>query len=167
MMDQLHKLDGRCHCGNIRYRYYSPVTTEDLTIRACRCSYCTKIGGRYTSDPQGILVAEVFDCEAIHLYRFATGTANFYVCGRCGMAPFVTCLLDDIMYALVNVNTLNDFCPIRAQIAYADFSHEDRETRLNRRRTKWIGNVTLTLPHGETMLGEEPVYSHETCHSLE
>lgn len=144
-METRHKHDGRCHCGNIRYRYYSPQPASELPIRACTCSYCRKSGARYHAHPHGILVAEVDDCETIHLYRFATQTADFYVCSRCGIAPFVIWPDGDDLYALVNVNTFDGVAD-REPCREVCFAHEDLEQRCARRRRQWIGNVTLTLP---------------------
>lgn len=145
-MEPIHKLDGRCHCGNIRYRYYTPTPRAGLTVRACTCSFCCKNGARYSADPHAVLVAEVFDCDAIHLYRFGTQTADFYVCSRCGIAPFVTWQDDRDLYALVNVNTLDPCATDPLAVESVCFEHEDLDQRCRRRRRTWIGNVTLTMP---------------------
>ncbi|CAM2007370.1 GFA family protein [Acanthopleuribacter pedis] len=144
-METRHKHDGRCHCGNVRYRYYSSQPAAQLSMRACSCSYCRKTGARYSADPCGILVAEVGDCDAIHLYRFGTQTADFYVCSKCGIAPFVIWPDGADLYALVNVNTFDVPLEVSAcrNVCYA---HEDVAGRCARRRRQWIGNVTLTLP---------------------
>ena len=145
-MDHFYKLDGCCHCGNIHYRYYSPEPLEALTACACKCRFCTKNGSRYAAHPEGVLIAEVYDADAIRLYRFGTNTSDFYLCGRCGVAPFVTSTIDEEHYAVINANTLEGFCATSANIVQADYSREDLETRLDRRRHPWIGDVTLTYP---------------------
>ena len=144
-MDTRHKHDGSCHCGNVRYRYYASRPATQLSMRACSCSYCRKTGARYSAEPNGILVGEVGDCDAIHLYRFGTQTADFYVCSKCGIAPFVIWPDGDDLYALVNVNTFD--IPVDGSgCRDVCFAHEDVTRRCERRRRQWIGNVTLTIP---------------------
>ena len=77
-------------------------------------------------------------------YAFGTETASFMVCARCGVAPLVTSQIDGITYAVVNVNTFDgiDRGLIRAEPA--SFEGEDVRSRLDRRRSRWIADVTFS-----------------------
>ena len=48
-------LIGACHCGNISFALrWEPEPTE-IPARACSCSFCSKLGGLWTSCPTGSL----------------------------------------------------------------------------------------------------------------
>lgn len=145
-MEHFHKLDGSCNCGNIRYRYYSPVAHAQLVPRACQCRACTKHGGRYISHREGILVAEVFDEELIRLVQFCNSESDFYLCYACHIAPFVLCRSVADPCAVVNINTLDDFNPAASQTDFNDYSSEAPQRRNARRAVEWINNVTLCSP---------------------
>ena len=76
-------------------------------------------------------------------YAFGTETASFLVCARCGVAPLVTSLIDEITYAVVNVNSFDGVDRSRIRTQPATFEGEDLQSRLDRRRRNWIGNVIL------------------------
>lgn len=134
---------GRCHCGNIAYTYERSEKRDTIDTRACGCGFCRMHGGVYTSDPDGALSARVRDPGLVSRYRFGTGTADFHVCARCGVVPFVTCELDGRTYAVVNVNTFNDVDPARLRCTPTDFDGEDLAQRLGRRKANWIGRVSI------------------------
>lgn len=136
-------LEGGCHCGNIRYRYHSPLGLEVIPIRACGCSFCTKVRGRYTSHPQGRLEAEIKDSSQVNHYRFGTATADFVVCSRCGSTPFVISEIENHRYAVLNVNTFDGNPLGETPSATSDFDGETPETRLARRQKNWIAAVQI------------------------
>ena len=78
------RIEGKCHCGNIRYVLDWPGEGTDISIRACGCTFCTKHGGNWTSHRGAELAAEIHDAALLSKYRFGTQTADFYVCARCG-----------------------------------------------------------------------------------
>ena len=98
-------IHGRCHCGNIAYTLtWEPDPTE-IPARACSCSFCTRHGGVWTSDPAGRLDVTVGDQTLVSHYAFGTKTAEFHICANCGIVPVVTSRVDGRVYAVVNVNT--------------------------------------------------------------
>jgi hypothetical protein len=136
-------IGGGCHCGNISFQLDWHGDPGAIPARACSCSFCVKHGGVWTSEPRSSLAVEIGEAALATTYSFATGTAVFHVCARCGVVPLVTCKMGGRLYAVVNVNTLEGIDPAILQLAEADFEGEDLETRLARRRRNWIPSVSL------------------------
>lgn len=137
------QLHGQCHCGNIAYTLdWAPDPTE-IPARACDCSFCTRHGAVWTSNPDGHLCIQLRDPAAVSHYAFGTSTANFHVCSRCGVVPLVTCAVDDGLYAVVNVNTLDNVDPALLHHRSASFSEEDVSSKLARRQANWIARVSF------------------------
>ena len=140
-MDEEYILEGQCHCGNIGYSLATKIELSKHPVRSCSCSFCVKHGSRYISDPNGELTVCVQSREKIVPYEFGTKTAKFLICGYCGVMPIIVCKMEDRYYGIVNCNTLNDAHQLQKEVRYMDFSTEDLDTRLQRRRKNWIGTV--------------------------
>jgi hypothetical protein len=134
-------IQGKCHCGNISFSLaWEPDPTE-IPARACTCSFCTKHGGVWTSNPNGALRIVVKDPSLVSRYRFGTETAEFQICARCGITPVVTSHIDGRLYAVVSVNALEGVESALLRPASASFDGEEQEFRLARRKRNWIGKV--------------------------
>jgi hypothetical protein len=134
-------IGGRCHCGNIAFSLtWEPDPTE-IPARACSCSFCTKHGGLWTSNPRGALEVVVKDPSLVSKYAFGTRTAQFHICARCGIVPVVTSLIDDRLYAVVSVNAFENVDPALLRRASASYDGEEEAARLARRKRNWIQNV--------------------------
>jgi hypothetical protein len=132
---------GSCHCRNISFVLtWEPDPTE-IPARACTCSFCTKHGGLWTSNPKGSLTVEVKDPSLVSKYNFGTRTAEFHICSRCGVVPVVTSTIDNHLYAVVSVNAFEGVDPSLLRRAAANFEGEAEELRLARRKRNWIANV--------------------------
>jgi hypothetical protein len=133
-------IHGRCHCGNIAFQleWNGP---QEIPARACGCSFCVKHGGVWTSHPGSRLTVTLDDADLVSKYAFGTRTATFHVCSRCGAVPLVTSDIDDHLYAVVNVNVLENVDPSSLRHAPANFEGEDVESRLDRRKRNWIADV--------------------------
>jgi len=142
-MGHFHTLKGSCHCGNVRYDYDSPVPSADINIRRCDCTFCQKQGAFYTSHPDGRLRVTVKDQGMIRKYRFASLTSETWVCTKCGVFPFFTCDLEGRLYAVLNVNTLDDFQFNRMTVPTLSLGDDPVEKRLARRVRAWIGDVRI------------------------
>jgi hypothetical protein len=136
-------IDGRCHCGNIAFALDWPGTPADIVARACSCTFCLKHGGVWTSNPHAKLSISYQQTDVVSKYSFGTKTATFHVCTRCGAVPVVTSEIDDRLYAVVNVNTFEDFDSARLRRQTADFENEDRPSRLLRRQKNWISDIHI------------------------
>lgn len=132
---------GSCHCGNIALALRWPGNPAEIPARACDCSFCTRHGGIWTSAPDAELDVTVRDPALVTRYAFGTRTADFHVCSRCGVVPLVTCSIGGRLFAVVNVNTLEDRVRTRARTAPARFEGEAVDDRLARRQRNWIGVV--------------------------
>ena len=137
------KINGACHCGNISFVLDWPEAAVPIAVRACSCSFCSKHGGVYASHTQAHLTANLSDPSQVSMYRFATRTADFFLCLRCGALPFITSLIDDHLYAVVNVNTFVEFDRSLLETSRTDFAGETVESRLQRRSQSWIPQVEI------------------------
>jgi hypothetical protein len=82
MTEATSLLDGRCHCGTVRFRV--ELTDGFNTIRRCTCSYCRMRGAVAVSAQLGG-VTVISGEEALSSYRFNTGSAQHFFCSRCGI----------------------------------------------------------------------------------
>jgi hypothetical protein len=132
---------GSCHCRNISFTLtWDPDPTE-IPVRACTCSFCTKHGNVWTSNPNGALRTTIAQPELVERYTFETRTAEFLVCTRCGIVPVATSRIDGNVYAVVNVNTFAGIDPTLLHRASASFEGEAEASRLERRKRNWIADV--------------------------
>jgi hypothetical protein len=99
---------GQCHCGNIELDLVWPEGSSEIPARECRCSFCVKHGGVWTSNPGATLSVVLRRPDLLSKYEFGTQTATFYICARCGAVPFVTSEIAGHLYAVVNVNALEN-----------------------------------------------------------
>jgi hypothetical protein len=134
-------IHGKCHCGNISFSLTWEPDPAEIPARACSCSFCSKHGGIWTSNPNGALEVAVKDASLVSKYAFGTRTADFHACARCGIVPVVTSRIDDHLYAVVSVNAFEGVHPSLLRRAPASFDGEGNETRLARRKRSWIANV--------------------------
>ncbi len=136
-------ITGRCHCANISFTLdWKPEPTE-IPARACGCSFCLKHGGVWTSCPGGSLRVTVREPVLRTRYAFGTKTADFHVCGTCGVVPVVTSLIDGRLYALVSVNAFEGLDPALLQRSSSNFDGEGTDNRLARRQRNWIADVSF------------------------
>ena len=132
---------GKCHCGNIAFSLSWEPDPAEIPARACDCSFCTKHGGVWTSNPRGTLEVQVGDPSLVSRYAFGTQTAEFHICARCGIVPVVTSRIDGHLYAVVSVNAFEGVDPSLLRRTPSSFEGEDEEARLARRKRGWIADV--------------------------
>jgi hypothetical protein len=134
-------IHGMCHCGNISFSLTWEPDPAEIPARACSCSFCTKHGGVWTSNPSGALRVAVKEASLVSKYAFGTRTAEFHICIRCGIAPVVTRRIGDRLYAVVSVNAFEGIDQSIVRRAPASFEGEERQSRLGRRKRNWIADV--------------------------
>ena len=128
-------LHGSCHCGRVSVELRTQSPTPPAA-RACGCSFCTKHGAAWTSDPQGELVLSHRAADDIRRYRFGLGITDFTICAHCGVPCVAVGMVDERLLGVVNINTmdrLSDFTPASP----ASFDGEETDDRLARRRKGW------------------------------
>lgn len=142
------QIRGSCHCRNITFTLMCESDPTELPARACTCSFCTKHGAVWTTLSSASLKIRVEE-PALHArYAFATKTAQFHICSRCGVVPLVSSEIDGRLYAVVNANTFEGFDPSQLQHAAVSFDGESEQVRLARRRRNWIANVEFSEGEG-------------------
>ena len=134
-------ISGGCHCRNIAFVLsWEPEPTE-ISARACTCQFCTKHGAVWTSCPRGQLRVTLREPSLVSLYSFETRTAQFHICSQCGVVPLVTSRIEDHLYAVVNVNALENLDISLPRRTSAAFQKESEQERLSRRTRHWIAHV--------------------------
>ncbi len=132
-----HVLQGGCHCGNIGIVYRTEVSPAATKVRACQCSLCRKHAARAVSDPEGQAEITVRDAAALRRYRFALGTAEFFICKRCGVYVAAVMTEGDQIFATLIVNALDAPERFSDPATPVDYDAEDATARRRRRRKKW------------------------------
>ena len=133
----MHKHQGGCHCGNVRWTLRSRLALSRLPARACQCGFCRKHGALTTSDSRGEMRFSVQDRSAIIRYRFATKTADFLICGLCGVYVGAQMNQDGQYYAIVNLRTLDGGGEFADKARPMDYSGENSIARRARRASRW------------------------------
>jgi hypothetical protein len=136
-------ISGKCHCGNIAFELQWDESPPKIPARACGCSFCVKHGGIWTSNPKSRLAVVIREPSLVSKYVFGSRTATFHVCARCGTVPLVTSEIANRLYAVVNVNALENIEESWLDRAAANFEGEDVESRLARRKRNWIADVRI------------------------
>jgi hypothetical protein len=114
-----------------------PHFEPPILARVCACSFCSKHGAAWTSNPRGRFFLSIADEQFASFYRFGTRTADFHLCRNCGVVPIVTCRLAGIRYAVINVRTFEDLDRAQLTELATSFEGERTHTRLERRRSRW------------------------------
>jgi hypothetical protein len=139
-------IHGTCHCANLAFTLTWEPDPLEIPARACTCSFCTKHGGVWTSNPRGALRIAIADPALVSRYAFGTRTAEFLTCTRCGVVPVVTSRIDDHLYAVVSVHAFEDVPASMLRHAPASFDGEETASRLARRQRNWIADVAFVDP---------------------
>ena len=99
-------------------------------------------GNVWTSCPDGALRVRCREPDHVTRYAFATRTAEFHLCARCGVVPVASSTIDGKLYAVINVNTFDDVDPALIEpAAIVSFDGESEAARLARRKRAWIADV--------------------------
>ncbi len=144
-MRGLTRIDGGCHCGNIRFVLWWPEAEAEIAVRECGCTFCRKHGGAWTSHRLSELAIEIDDAASVSKYSFGTKTADFHVCSICGSVPFVLSEIDSQQYAVVNTNCFENAGDFTLASSSTSFDGEDTESRLERRKRNWIPTVRFRV----------------------
>jgi len=128
---------GGCHCGNIAVTFDSRRKRKALRPRACQCGFCRAHGARTVTDPEGALRITVADEAKCRFYQFGLKTAEYLVCGDCGVYVAAVMREADAAWATLNVNALSDSAKFPRKPVPVAYDAEDADARRKRRRTAW------------------------------
>lgn len=137
---------GGCHCGAVRWELRTALPPSRWSVRACQCAFCKLHGGLSTSDPDGEIRFRVEQPEHLVRYRFGTRSADFLVCGRCGVYVGATMSEPDGAWAIVNARTLDhDGAASLPAAQPMSYEGETAQERRLRRRARWSPLVPREL----------------------
>ena len=131
--------EGGCHCGAVRIAF---ETGGPLAPRACQCSFCRRHAARSVSDPEGSGTLTLA-IEPVR-YRFASRSADYLICPRCGIYVGAMAELDGRSLITLNLSAFDD---PRQDLEGTPVSYdgESEETKAARRLGRWTP-VTLVRP---------------------
>src|SRR5215469_4824393 len=135
------RLEGGCHCGNIRVRVELEREPAGYAPRACDCEFCRKHGAVWVSDPRGSLSIELRDERDTGRYAQGDRVAEMLLCRNCGV---LVCALwqEQRLYGVVNANILAqravfaDTKPVSPRTLSAD-------AKRSRWQAIWFAKVTV------------------------
>ncbi|MEX0590554.1 MAG: hypothetical protein WD207_05665 [Xanthobacteraceae bacterium] len=130
-------LQGTCHCGRIEVEFETSVSTAQLQVRACMCSFCRRHGAKNATDPDGGLTIS-FPTGGIDRYRFGHRTADFLICRGCGV--YVAAIMEEGGRQRGTLNVVGTRIEgLWERVAEPfTFDHEDPDVRRARRRARWM-----------------------------
>ena len=136
-MAERHLFKGGCHCGNLSVIFETTAPPEQLTVRACACSFCRRHGARTVTDPGGSVRIGVADAALLERYRFGLRTADFLLCRRCGV--YLGALHDEggRSWATININAFRSTAGLGKAAEPVSYDGESADERRARRRARW------------------------------
>ena len=136
---------GGCHCGNIALQLRLSRPPEQMALRSCSCSFCRAHGTRTVSDREGFVEIEASDWSLVERYRFGSRTADYLLCGRCGVYVGAVCETGSGSRAVVNVNCLDDRAAFTQTPLAPDYDGETTDARMERRAMNWMPASLLSV----------------------
>lgn len=137
MTPTLNSQEGRCHCGAIGYSFQTELAPREWKLRACQCSFCRAHGALSASDPAGSIAFHEYRSGALERYRFGLRTADFLLCGKCGVYIGALIATPHGRFGIVNVTALRPLPADLAAPTAMDYGDETSEDRIARREERW------------------------------
>jgi hypothetical protein len=137
---------GQCHCGAIRVELTSERPPEQQALGACQCSFCRKHNARALSDPQAQVTLTAADPQALQRYSFGLRTSEQIICRRCGVYVAMTLAEAERVWSVINVDALDDRALFSRTPEPRDYSAEDRDGRIARRKGRWCPTALVGWP---------------------
>jgi hypothetical protein len=79
------RVEGGCHCGEVRFA--AELAERTVTLIDCDCSICRMTGFLHLIVPDAAFQL-VKGADELVTYRFGTRTARHMFCGQCGIKSF-------------------------------------------------------------------------------
>lgn len=128
---------GSCHCGALGFVFSTRLPVASWSVRSCDCSFCRAHGARCTSDPAGSVRFRISRPERLLRYRFALETADFLICGRCGVYVGAVLPAGEAHFAIVNLNALVEPPAGLPAAGAVGYGAESASERISRRHERW------------------------------
>lgn len=128
---------GRCHCDAIGYEYHSALEPRDWPVRACQCGFCRRHDVRSTSNPEAAIRFVATDPAKLHRYRFGLMTADFLLCGECGVYVGAAIETDAGAFGIVTLRALVERPADLQRAVPVAYDGEDHAGRMSRREKRW------------------------------
>lgn len=136
-LDMRQSFPGSCHCGAIGFNYHTDLDPDAWSIRACQCSFCRAHDALSTSDSNGRIEFTSRDAEFLQRYRFGLKTADFLLCGRCGVYIGAVIETDSGAFGIINVHALVETPANLAGLEPISYDDENVDGRVSRREERW------------------------------
>ena len=137
---------GQCHCGAIRVQLISDRPPSDQILGACQCSFCLKHNARAFSDPRAQVILTAADREQLQLYTFGLKTSKQAICRQCGVYVAMILADGDQVWSVINIDTLDDRALFTRVPEARDYSAEDQQGRIARRKARWTPTTLIGWP---------------------
>lgn len=137
-------MEGRCHCGNITLNWQPELPLA--APRACQCDYCRQRQAAYVSDSRTGFLVYIQHRDRHKIVTHGTQTAEFHECSACDRLVFVSSLIEDEHYGVINIRCLKaedigeKSCDPAVVVSFAD---EELAARLARRKNNWCTPIRL------------------------
>jgi hypothetical protein len=86
------------------------------------------------------------DPQQLQRYSFGLHTSDQIICRRCGVYVAMTLTDEDRIWSVINVDTLDDRALFTRAPEVRDYSAEDREGRIARRKARWCPTALIGWP---------------------
>jgi len=126
-----------CHCGNLQAEMETRLRAEELTVRSCQCSFCTRHRSRNVADKDGRVRIRVADPELLSRYQWNLRSAEFLVCKRCGNYLGCAMRAGDGWVASLNTNLFAEAGQFTQRALEVNYDAETLEQRRRRREENW------------------------------
>ncbi len=140
----MYHLTGSCHCGTIEITIGLPKPPADYRPRACDCSFCTKHGAAYVSDPAGRLGIVVNERGQAHEYSQGSGSARMLLCRKCGVQMAGLYRDGPRLFAAINVRMIDGAATFGDSQAASPRKLSPAE-KVARWKSLWFADVTFEV----------------------
>jgi hypothetical protein len=136
--------EGGCHCGALQLSMATSLAPHAIVPRACDCSFCQKHGAAYVSDPDGRLALAVGAADALRRYRQGSGSAEFLLCGACGVLVAVVYAAAGRLFGAVNARCVDQASAFAGPVPASPQTLAP-DVKRSRWSALWFPDVALTI----------------------
>jgi hypothetical protein len=137
---------GQCHCGAILVELMTDRRPSNQVLGACQCSFCRKHNARTLSDPKAHVMLTAAHPQQVQHYAFGLKTSAQIICRQCGVYVAMTLADGGQVWSVINVDTLDERALFTCEPEARDYSGEDREGRIARRKARWCPTTLVGWP---------------------